>query len=64
MSLLSYGISRNVPATDPDGRDCRIALVTIKHENGREQTLAIDEEKIRFCGEGIIDLEVREAARR
>jgi hypothetical protein len=61
MSLASYGITRNVAATDPQGRPCKIALVVIKHENGFEQTLAINEDEIRFAGEGVIDLRVRQS---
>lgn len=64
MSLASYGITRNVAATDSQGRDCKIALVVIKHDNGFEQTLAINEELIRFAGEGIIEHEVKIAAAR
>lgn len=62
MSRLTYGISRNVDATDERGRPCKIALAVIKHENGREQTVAIPEELIRFAGEGVIEDEVKRAA--
>lgn len=64
MALATYGISRNVAATGPDGRSAKIALVTIRHENGHKQTLAINEELIRFAGEGIIEDEIRRASRR
>lgn len=64
MSLASYGVTRNVAATNSLGEPCTIALVVIKHENGHEQTLAINEELIRFAGEGIIEREVKLAAAR
>lgn len=62
MPMVSYSVQRNVDAETAEGRSCKIALVLIKHENGAEQTLAINEEQIRFEGEDIIEREVQLAA--
>ncbi len=59
---INYGVSRNMKAQDADGRDVKIALVLIEHENGFKQRLAISEDKIKFCGENIILAEVLEEA--
>lgn len=64
MTLLRYALSRNVAATNSAGEERRICMVLIEHENGFKQRLVIDEEKIRFCGEAIIEHEVHEAAAR
>ena len=64
MALVSYGITRNVKAQDAHGRAVKIAMVVIKHENGTEQTLAINEDFIRFAGEDVIEKEVLAASRR
>lgn len=58
---VRYGVARNVPAEDKDGRPIAIALVVIERDNGSFQTLAIPESKIRFAGEGIIQQEVEQA---
>jgi hypothetical protein len=60
--MVGYGISRNVPAVDKDGKDTRICLCLIRHENGYEQRHAIPESLIQYAGEGVIELEVQEAA--
>jgi hypothetical protein len=60
--LISYTVQRNVEAETADGSKAKIALVLIMHENGAEQTLAINEEMIRLEGEGVIEREVRQAA--
>jgi hypothetical protein len=63
MTAFAYAIAgRNVAAKNEAGEDCQIALILIKHENGTEQTLAINEEMIRFAGEGVIEKEVQQAA--
>lgn len=62
MASVTYGISRNVDATDEHGQPCKIALAVIEHENGTKQTLAIPEALIAYAGETIIDEEVRRAA--
>ena len=62
MAMVRYAVQRGIEAVDDKGRACRIAMAVIHHENGLIQRLAIDEEKIRFCGEEIIELEVKEAA--
>lgn len=60
MSLLSYTVTRHVPADGPNG-PCYIALASIVHENGVGQTVAIPEDLIRFAGEIIIEQEVMRA---
>ena len=60
--MVEYNVQRFIDAVDDKGRACKIAMAVIRHENGLLQRLAIDEEKIRFCGEEIIELEVKEAA--
>lgn len=62
MSKVTYGISRNVEATDEHGQPCKIALAVIEHENGTKQTVAIPEALIAYAGTSIIDEEVRRAA--
>ena len=62
MPMIKYTVSRNVKATDAQGNDVLIAMCLIEHENGQRQRLAIPEAKIQFCGEGLIDIEVAEAA--
>ena len=59
-----YGVSRNVEAEDAKGRPVKIALVVIERDNGSLDTLAINEELIRFAGEGMIEAEVRRRANR
>lgn len=57
-----YGVSRNVPATDEQGRDCLIALVVIERDNGQAgcsfEVVGINEARIRFQGEQVIQEEV------
>lgn len=62
MTLLRYGLSRNVEARDAKGRKTLICMAVIEHENGFQQRLAIPEELIQYAGEGIIELEIKEAA--
>lgn len=40
---ISYGVSRNMPATDKDGRKCMVALAIIQFPDGTGTTLAIPE---------------------
>jgi hypothetical protein len=62
MAMIEYVVRRRVPAENEAGNDMLIALCFIRHENGLIQRHCIPEDKIAYCGEGIIDLEVREAA--
>jgi hypothetical protein len=62
MSLIEYRVMRNVAATNDKGQDCRVAIALVMHENGVCQRVAIDEELIKFAGEGIIEDEVKIAA--
>lgn len=62
MSRIDYTVQRNVEAENAEGKPCLIALALIRHENGMEQTLAINEEQIRYEGEEIIEREVKLAA--
>ena len=55
---VRYGVSRNVPATDSRGRRVLLAMAVIERDNGAFDVLGINEEKIRFHGEGIIEQEV------
>lgn len=55
---VRYGLARNVPATDEQGRDVRICLAVIERDNGAFDTVGISEERIRFKGEGIIQEEI------
>ena len=60
---IRYGVSRNCPATDGRGRQVKLAIAVIERDNGAAgttfETVAIDEEKIRFAGESIIEQEVK-----
>lgn len=60
--MVRYGVSRNVAAIDEAGKDVRLAIVVIEYENGYKQTRCINEELIRFAGEGIIENEVKQMA--
>jgi hypothetical protein len=57
-SSVRYGVSRNVPAEDGHGKPVKICLVIIERDNGSFETVGINEERIRFQGEGIIEEEV------
>lgn len=57
-----YVVRRNVAALNSDRKPCKVALVLIKHENGFEQTICINEDLIRFAGESVIEDEVKRAA--
>lgn len=61
MSLVTYTVMRNLPAEDEHGRACKIAVALVQHENGTLQRVAINEEMIRYAGEGVIEHEVRQA---
>lgn len=61
MALVTYTVMRNLPAEDEQGRACKIAVALVQHENGTLQRVAINEEMIRFLGEGIIEGEIRQA---
>lgn len=56
---ISYHVSRNVAAEDEKGRQTKIALILIKHANGRLQRACLNEDLIKFAGEGLIENEVR-----
>ena len=60
--MYRYGLSRNMPCTDEKGNDVLMCLVMIEHENGFKQRLVIPESLIQYAGEGVIHLEVQEAA--
>lgn len=60
--MVSYSVMRRLPAVKENGQDCLIAVALVIHENGTQQRVAIDEEFIRFAGEGVIEHEVRKAA--
>jgi hypothetical protein len=62
MAMIGYGVSRNCTAVDKDGKEVKICLAVIQHDSGMQQRLAIPEELIRYAGEGVIELEVKEAA--
>lgn len=59
--IRSYTVSRHIPATK-DGELRSVALATIIHDNGEQQTVVIDEEKIRLHGEDIIAADVYKAS--
>ena len=61
-TLVRYGVSRNVPATK-DGQPCKIAMVVIERENGHLHTIAVNEELIKFMGEGVIEQEIARVLR-
>lgn len=61
MSLLTFTANRNIKATNARGDPCEICLVSIVHENGVGQTIAIPEERIQLEGDGLIEREVRKA---
>jgi hypothetical protein len=56
-TLVRYGLQRNVPAFK-DGQPCKIAMVVVERENGRVDTLAINEELIKFMGDAVIEQEI------
>jgi hypothetical protein len=53
-----YGLSRNIPATDEQGRDVRLCLVVIERDNGAFELIGINEDRIRFQGESTITEEI------
>jgi hypothetical protein len=57
-----YGLSRNMPCVDKDGNEALMCLCIIQHENGYVHRHVIPEDMIRYAGEGVIALEVAEAA--
>lgn len=57
-SSARYGLARNVPATDEQGRDVQICLAVVERENGAFEVIGISEDRIRFQGEGIIADEI------
>lgn len=63
MSLATYTVMRRVPAETEDGKLAFVAIALVTHANGALQRVAIPEELIRYAGEGIIDQEVRQAAK-
>ena len=62
MGSYRYALSRNMPAKDEKGNDVLMCLVLIEHENGYRQRHVIPEAMIQYAGEGVIHLEVQEAA--
>lgn len=63
MAMVGYGISRNMPCVDAKtGEEVLMCLCVIQHENGFTQRHVIPESLIQYAGEGVIELEVREAA--
>ncbi len=62
MSRIKYSVQRNIEARKENGQKAMITIALVEHENGAVQTVAIDEEVIRYAGEGAIDDEVRRAA--
>lgn len=59
-----YTLTRDVVARKDDGSEHRIALASVVHENGVGETVAINEDLIKFAGEGIIPIEVERAMKR
>jgi hypothetical protein len=57
-SSVRYGLARNVPATNEHGKDVRVCLAVAERDNGSFEVIGIDEERIRFYGEGIIADEI------
>jgi hypothetical protein len=58
-----YGVSRNMPCEDSvTGETVLMCLCLIEHENGYRQRHVIPESLIQYAGEGIIAIEVQEAA--
>ena len=57
-----YGVSRNMPCEDENGNEVLMCLCLIEHENGYRQRHVIPEAMIQYAGEGIIPIEVQEAA--
>lgn len=59
MTMVRYGISRNMIVEDQHGKAVKVAMVRIVHENGIEQEpFVIREDAIAFHGEGYIDQQV------
>lgn len=57
-SAVRYGLARNMPATDEQGRDVLLCMAVIERDNGSFELHAIPEEKIRFHGPQIIEEEI------
>lgn len=57
-SSARYGLARNVPANDEQGRDVRICLVVIERDNGAFEIMGINEDRIRFHGDHVIEEEI------
>jgi hypothetical protein len=57
-SSARYGLARNVPASDEQGRDVRICLAVVERDNGSFEVIGINEERIRFHGPAIIEEEI------
>lgn len=64
MAMISYGLARNVDATDSNGKPVKIALAVVEHENGHREKVAIPEGLITFAGESIIPHEIARKVRR
>lgn len=62
MARISYTVRRHVEARKENGDKAMIAIALIVRENGTKQTVCIDEEFIRYAGEGAIEDEVKQAA--
>lgn len=69
MAGVQFTTQRFVKATNARGEDCKICMVIVRHENGHLQTLAINEDLLRFEAGGdpekeerVILHEIRQAA--
>lgn len=69
MAIVKYGVSRNMPCEDKDGKEVRMCLCVIEHENGYQQRHVISEDMIRHVAgsdpekvQRLIEMEVQEAA--
>lgn len=57
-SSARYGLARNVPANDEQGRDVLICLAVVERDNGAFEIIGINEERIRFQGDHVIEEEI------
>lgn len=64
MTFRINHLARHQDARNATGQPCKIAIATVIHENGEYETVAINEDLIRFAGEGIIEKEVARAMTR
>lgn len=57
-SAVRYGLARNVPGTDGHGKPVSLCLAVVERDNGAFEIVGINEERIKFQGEGIIKEEI------